>query len=100
MRAYFGERLRPHFNVDFFCGYSPERINPGDKDHTIRDIVKITSGSTENRLYSSTQSIVIIDAGTHRATSIKVAEAAKVIENTQRDLNIALMNEFLSFFIK
>ena len=82
------------FNKDFFCGYSPERINPGDKVHTITKIKKITSGSTPeianevNKLYKS-----IITAGTYQATSIRVAEAAKVIENTQRDLNIALVNE-------
>ena len=82
------------FNVDFFCGYSPERINPGDKKNTLTTIKKITSGSTPevaqaiDELYGE-----IITAGTHKASSIKVAEAAKVIENTQRDLNIALMNE-------
>ncbi|MBT2134512.1 nucleotide sugar dehydrogenase [Croceibacterium sp. LX-88] len=81
-------------NRDFFCGYSPERINPGDKDHKIGDIMKITSGSTPeaaefvDQLYRR-----IITAGTHRASSIRVAEAAKVMENTQRDLNIALANE-------
>ena len=89
------------FNVDFFCGYSPERINPGDKEHTIRDIIKITSGSTEkSSLFIDSVYREIIDAGTHRATSIKVAEAAKVIENTQRDLNIALMNELSIIFHK
>ena len=83
------------FNKDFFVGYSPERINPADKENTIRTIKKIVSGSSEasleliNNLYSR-----IIDAGTHQVSSIKVAEAAKVIENTQRDINIALMNEF------
>ncbi len=82
------------FNKDFFCGYSPERINPGDTRHRLTEIVKVTSGSTPevaqivNNLYAS-----IIRAGTHLADSIKVAEAAKVIENTQRDLNIALVNE-------
>ena len=87
------------FNKDFFCGYSPERINPGDKEHRLPDIIKVTSGSTEetadfiDRLYSE-----IIIAGTHRAESIKVAEAAKVIENTQRDLNIALINELTMIF--
>lgn len=87
------------FNVDFFCGYSPERINPGDKEHTVTKILKITSGSTPNiakvvdNLYKS-----IITAGTHLAPSIKVAEAAKVIENTQRDVNIALMNELAMIF--
>jgi UDP-N-acetyl-D-galactosamine dehydrogenase len=87
------------FNVDFFCGYSPERINPGDKQHRLTTIVKITSGSTEetagkiDTLYRS-----IIEAGTFRASSIKVAEAAKVIENTQRDVNIALVNELSMIF--
>ncbi len=87
------------FNVDFFCGYSPERINPGDKQHRLTTIVKITSGSTEetagkvDALYRS-----IIEAGTFRASSIKVAEAAKVIENTQRDVNIALVNELSMIF--
>ena len=89
------------FNQDFFCGYSPERINPGDKEHTLKKITKITSGSTSesadliDKVYLS-----IIDAGTHKAESIKVAEAAKVIENTQRDLNIALMNELSIIFNK
>ena len=87
------------FNQDFFCGYSPERINPGKNSEKVRDIVKITSGSTPeiaikvNQLYSS-----IIDAGTHMASSIKIAEAAKVIENTQRDINIALVNELSMLF--
>ena len=87
------------FNVDFFCGYSPERINPGDKVNTLTKIKKITSGSTPevaetvDQLYKS-----IITAGTHKATSLKVAEAAKVIENTQRDLNIALINELSVIF--
>lgn len=87
------------FNVDFFCGYSPERINPGDKVNTLTKIKKITSGSTPeaadavNKLYAS-----IITAGTHKASTIKVAEAAKVIENTQRDLNIALVNELSVLF--
>ena len=89
------------FNVDFFCGYSPERINPGDKQHRLPNIVKVTSGSTPeiadevDALYAS-----IITAGTHRAQSIRVAEAAKVIENTQRDLNIALVNELAQIFGK
>jgi len=89
------------FNKDFFCGYSPERINPGDKKHTISKIKKITSGSTPvisdliNDLYGE-----IIVAGTYKASSIKVAEAAKVIENTQRDLNIALVNELSIIFNK
>ena len=87
------------FNKDFFCGYSPERINPGDKEHTVTKILKITSGSTPeiakevDELYNS-----IITAGTHLAPTIKVAEAAKVIENTQRDVNIALMNELAMIF--
>jgi UDP-N-acetyl-D-galactosamine dehydrogenase len=87
------------FNKDFFCGYSPERINPGDKEHTVTKILKITSGSTPeiatkvDNLYKS-----IITAGTHLAPSIKVAEAAKVIENTQRDVNIALINELAQIF--
>ncbi|RBP83280.1 Vi polysaccharide biosynthesis UDP-N-acetylglucosamine C-6 dehydrogenase TviB [Marinomonas rhizomae] len=87
------------FNVDFFAGYSPERINPGDKVNTLTKIKKITSGSTPgiakfvDDLYGS-----IITAGTHSASSIKVAEAAKVIENTQRDLNIAIINEFAKIF--
>ena len=87
------------FNSDFFAGYSPERINPGDKTHRLPDITKVTSGSTPetlafvDALYAS-----IITAGTHRAPSIQVAEAAKVIENTQRDLNIALINELALIF--
>ena len=87
------------FNKDFYCGYSPERINPGDKEHRVTTIKKVTSGSTPeiadivDNLYKS-----IITAGTHKASSIKVAEAAKVIENTQRDLNIALMNELTIIF--
>jgi len=87
------------FNETFFCGYSPERINPGDKEHTVTKILKITSGSTPeiakkvDDLYKS-----IITAGTHLAPTIKVAEAAKVIENTQRDVNIALINELAMIF--
>ncbi|MDP1811983.1 MAG: nucleotide sugar dehydrogenase, partial [Sediminibacterium sp.] len=87
------------FNMDFFCGYSPERINPGDKKRTIGDIRKITSGSTQatregvDALYAS-----IIKAGTYSAPSIKIAEAAKVIENTQRDINIAFVNELARIF--
>lgn len=87
------------FNRDFFVGYSPERINPGDKEHRLPDILKVTSGSTPevadfiDELYAS-----IITAGTHKAGSIKIAEAAKVIENTQRDLNIALVNELAIIF--
>lgn len=89
------------FNQDFFCGYSPERINPGDKEHRLPSIKKVTSGSTPpvaeevDSLYAS-----IIVAGTHKASSIRVAEAAKVIENTQRDVNIALMNELSLIFHK
>lgn len=89
------------FNRDFFCGYSPERINPGDKVHRVTDILKVTSGSTPavahfvDELYSS-----IIGAGTYKAPSIKVAEAAKVIENTQRDVNIGLINELAVIFNK
>jgi len=87
------------FNTDFFAGYSPERINPGDKEHTVKKILKVTAGSTPeiakkvDSLYSS-----VIDAGTHLASSIKVAEASKVIENTQRDVNIALINELALIF--
>jgi len=87
------------YNQDFFCGYSPERINPGDKSHRLPSIKKVTSGSTPevadavDALYGQ-----IITAGTHKASSIKVAEAAKVIENTQRDVNIALMNELSKIF--
>jgi UDP-N-acetyl-D-galactosamine dehydrogenase len=89
------------FNQDFFCGYSPERINPGDKAHRLANIQKVTSGSTlevaevVDQLYRQ-----IITAGTHKASSIKVAEAAKVIENTQRDVNIALINELTLIFNK
>ena len=89
------------FNVDFFAGYSPERINPGDKAHRLPNILKVTSGSTleiaeeVDKLYAS-----IITAGTYKAESIRIAEAAKVIENTQRDLNIALMNELAMIFNK
>jgi len=89
------------FNEDFFCGYSPERINPGDKEHTVSKILKVTAGSTPeiakkvDSLYKS-----IITAGTHLAPSIKVAEAAKVIENSQRDINIAFVNELAIIFNK
>ena len=89
------------FNKDFFCGYSPERINPGDKEHRVTTILKVTSGSTPemaefvDQLYKS-----IIIAGTYKASSIKVAEAAKVIENTQRDVNIGLINELALIFNK
>ena len=89
------------YNEDFFVGYSPERINPGDKEHTVTKILKVTSGSTPeiaefvDQLYKS-----IITAGTHKANSIKVAEAAKVIENSQRDINIAFVNELSKIFSK
>jgi len=89
------------FNEDFYCGYSPERINPGDKEHTVTKILKVTSGSTPeigkvvDELYAS-----VITAGTHLAPSIKVAEAAKVIENSQRDINIAFVNELAIIFNK
>ena len=87
------------FNRDFFCGYSPERINPGDRVNTLRTVIKVTSGSTEDiaRIVDQLYNIVV-DAGTHLAPSIKVAEAAKVIENTQRDLNIAFVNELSTIF--
>jgi UDP-N-acetyl-D-glucosamine/UDP-N-acetyl-D-galactosamine dehydrogenase len=87
------------FNTDFYAGYSPERINPGDKTHTVTKILKVTSGSTPeiaevvDQLYKT-----IITAGTHKAPSIKVAEAAKVIENSQRDINIAFVNELSKIF--
>lgn len=87
------------YNIDFFCGYSPERINPGDKNHTVTKIKKVTSGSNDevaeavDQLYKS-----IIVAGTHKASGIKVAEAAKVIENAQRDINIAFVNELAKIF--
>ncbi len=89
------------FNRDFYCGYSPERINPGDKQHRLKNIRKVTSGSTPatsetvDRLYAS-----IIEAGTHKAPSIRVAEAAKVIENSQRDINIAFINELAMIFAR
>ena len=89
------------YNTNFFCGYSPERINPGDKEHSLNTITKVTSGSNEetadfvDMLYKS-----IVSAGTHKASSIAVAEAAKVIENVQRDLNIALVNELAIIFSK
>jgi UDP-N-acetyl-D-glucosamine/UDP-N-acetyl-D-galactosamine dehydrogenase len=89
------------YNIDFFCGYSPERINPGDKTHRVSNIKKITSGSTPDvaekvdQLYKQ-----IVKAGTHKASSIKVAEAAKVIENSQRDVNIAFVNELALIFEK
>ena len=87
------------FNIDFFVGYSPERINPGDKDHTVETIKKVTSGSTPqvadiiDKVYSS-----ILINGTYKASSIKVAEASKIIENSQRDVNIAFMNELAKIF--
>ncbi len=93
------ERSGLKFNEDFFCGYSPERINPGDKVHRLETIVKVTSGSTPesaetiDQYYSS-----IVEVGTYKASSIKVAEAAKVIENTQRDINIAFVNELALIF--
>ncbi|MFH3639214.1 Vi polysaccharide biosynthesis UDP-N-acetylglucosamine C-6 dehydrogenase TviB, partial [Acinetobacter baumannii] len=89
------------FNQDFFVGYSPERINPGDKQRRVTNILKITSGSTPvvadyvDQVYS-----LIIEVGTYKAPTIKVAEAAKVIENTQRDVNIALINELALIFNK
>jgi UDP-N-acetyl-D-glucosamine/UDP-N-acetyl-D-galactosamine dehydrogenase len=89
------------FNRDFFCGYSPERINPGDKQHRLPTIKKVTSGSTpEAADYVDELYRTIITAGTHKASSLKVAEAAKVIENTQRDINIALMNELSLIFLR
>ena len=87
------------FNEDFYVGYSPERINPGDKEHTVEKILKVTAGSTPeigqkvNALYAE-----VITAGTHLAPTIKVAEAAKVIENSQRDINIAFVNELAKIF--
>src|SRR5690349_1130030 len=87
--------------VDFKLGYSPERINPGDKKHTIRTVVKVASGCDEESLEEIAKTYeLVVDAGVHRASSIKVAEAAKIIENTQRDLNIALMNELSIIFDK
>jgi UDP-N-acetyl-D-glucosamine/UDP-N-acetyl-D-galactosamine dehydrogenase len=89
------------FNKDFFCGYSPERINPGDKEHRLPTIKKVTSGSTpEIADYVDALYRTIITAGTHKAPSLKVAEAAKVIENTQRDINIGLMNELALIFLR
>ena len=101
MYLYWRKFSKLVFNKDFFCGYSPERINPGDKKRTISKIKKITSGSTPqitnlvDALYNE-----IISVGTYKASSIRVAEAAKVIENTQRDLNIALINELSMLFRK
>ncbi len=89
------------YNVDFYCGYSPERINPGDKEHRVNTIKKVTAGSTpEVAQYVDAIYRAIITAGTHLASSIRVAEAAKVIENTQRDVNIALINELAVLFHK
>ena len=99
MRAGAREGIGLSFNRDFFAGYSPERINPGDKTHRLPSIVKVTSGSTleaadlVDAVYAK-----VITAGTHRASSIRVAEAAKVIENIQRDVNIALINELAMLF--
>lgn len=89
------------FQKDFFLGYSPERINPGDKNHTLRNIVKVVSGCCEESLDNIAKTYeLVVDAGVHRASSIKVAEAAKIIENTQRDVNIALINELSIIFNK
>lgn len=87
------------FNIDFFAGYSPERINPGDKEHTVEKIKKVTSGSTPEiaDLIDSVYNSVLVN-GTHKAPSIKVAEASKIIENSQRDVNIAFMNELAKIF--
>ena len=87
--------------VDFKIGYSPERINPGDKEHTLSNIIKVVSGCDEESLEVIAKVYgLVVDAGVHKASSIKVAEAAKIIENTQRDLNIALMNELSIIFDK
>jgi UDP-N-acetyl-D-galactosamine dehydrogenase len=89
------------FKEDFMVGYSPERINPGDKEHTLQNVIKVVSGCDEFSLNEIAQTYeLVVKAGVHRATSIKVAEAAKIIENTQRDLNIALMNELSIIFNK
>ena len=99
LRYLYSNNNHKNINNGFYCGYSPERINPGDKKHNIKNICKITSGSTPkvsniiNKLYKK-----IIKAGTYKAPSIKVAEAAKIIENTQRDINIALINELAIIF--
>jgi UDP-N-acetyl-D-galactosamine dehydrogenase len=99
LRADHRARIGPQVQRDFYAGYSPERINPGDKQHRLDTILKVTSGSTPeaadfvDALYGS-----IVSAGTHKASSIRVAEAAKVIENTQRDVNIALINELALIF--
>lgn len=89
------------FNEDFYVGYSPERINPGDKVHTLQNVVKVVSGSTPEALNVIAETYeLVVDAGVHRAPTIKVAEAAKIIENTQRDVNIALINELSIIFNK
>jgi UDP-N-acetyl-D-galactosamine dehydrogenase len=89
------------FRKDFMVGYSPERINPGDKEHTLQNVVKVVSGCSSHSLHEIAQVYeMVVDAGVHRAPSIKVAEAAKIIENTQRDVNIALMNELSLIFDK
>lgn len=89
------------YNEDFYCGYSPERINPGDKEHTVTKILKVTSGSTPEAAEAVDQLYkTVIKAGTHKASGIKVAEAAKVIENSQRDINIAFVNELAKIFNK
>ena len=89
------------FNVDFYVGYSPERINPGDKVHTLQNVIKVVSGSTSEALENIARVYeLVVDAGVHRAPTIKVAEAAKIIENTQRDVNIALINELSIIFNK
>lgn len=93
------EASRLKFNTDFKVGYSPERINPGDKEHTLRKIIKVVSGCDEESLDIVAKTYeLVVDAGVYRAASIKVAEAAKIIENTQRDVNIALMNELSMIF--
>ncbi len=95
------DKSKLRYNLDFFCGYSPERINPNDKKHTIKNIVKITSGSNKKTaLFVDNLYKKIIKSGTHCTSSIKIAEAAKVIENSQRDLNIAFMNELCLIFDK
>jgi UDP-N-acetyl-D-galactosamine dehydrogenase len=89
------------YNTDFFVGYSPERINPGDKVHTLENVVKVVSGSTPEALETVASVYeLVVEAGVHRAPTIKVAEAAKIIENTQRDVNIALINELSIIFNK
>ena len=96
---YNGDNLRKKWQREFFVGYSPERINPGDKEHTLTKIVKVVSADTPTTLNTVADVYsLVVKAGVYRASSIKVAEAAKVIENTQRDLNIALMNELAVIF--